>query len=73
MFEHTRTINLCDVELQVSFDYEHYIPHDNFEPGRPQWIDVGPVMAGGVDIYNLLSDEQLQRIERMISDAMVAA
>lgn len=73
MFDLTKTITLCDVELEVSYDYEPYIPHGKYEPGQPERIEIGPVMAGGVDIYLLLSDVQLQRIERAISERRAVA
>tara|TARA_R100000654_G_scaffold71224_1_gene101981 strand:- start:6610 stop:6810 length:201 start_codon:yes stop_codon:yes gene_type:complete len=62
-------INYCDVALFVKYCYEESEPQTWDYPGSPHSAEIESVTVNGVDIYDLLSVEQLHDIELLILES----
>ncbi|QDQ25314.1 hypothetical protein FNU76_02510 [Chitinimonas arctica] len=66
MLSFTRTITYCGVELNVSYDYTPPEARGAFYPGCAEEYLATRAMAGDVDIYPLLTVNQILEIERVL-------
>ena len=60
------TINYCNIELVVEYDYEEAEPQTYDYPGSPDSVVLESVEVNDVDIYDMLTIEQLYDIESII-------
>ena len=63
METHTHTLNVWGFDMEVTFDYQPPYPSSLYDPGETEYASIGPVVVGGVDIYEMLNDKQITRIE----------
>ena len=61
-------INYCDIDITVDYNYEEIEPEMYDYPGSPDSATIESVKINDVDIYDLLSIEQLYDIEGLILD-----
>ena len=72
----TRTIDIhaYDIPMSVRFDYEPgqapVLTGPHASPGYDPAVIVESVFIGGVNVYEMLSNEQLERIEDRILRAL---
>lgn len=59
-------INYCNIELDVEYCYEEAEPQAYNYPGSPSSAIIESVEVNGIDIYDMLSVEQLYDIEALI-------
>lgn len=59
-------INYCDIEMTVDYNYEEIEPEMYDYPGSSDSAVIESVKVNNVDIYDLLSIEQLYEIEGII-------
>jgi len=59
-------INYCDVALFVEYSYEEAEQQTWDYPGSPHSAYIESVTVNNIDIYDLLSEEQLHDIECLI-------
>ena len=62
----TETVNIRfrDTDLSVEGSYKEGHPGSRTNPPDPEEFEVVKVLAGGVDISNLIDDDTLREIER---------
>lgn len=61
-------INYCDIDITVDYNYEEIESEMYDYPGSPDSATIESVKINDVDIYDLLSIEQLYDIEGLILD-----
>lgn len=67
-------VTVWDIPMEVDFDYSPAESRTWDHPGSPAEASICAVLVGGVDIVEMLSDEQHQRIEEaVLSDVLEAA
>jgi len=70
----TASITYCDVPMVVEFELVKGEPTilwgDNAHPGSPDCAEISSVLIGGVEVYEMLSNDQLDRIEEKVRDDM---
>ena len=70
----TASISYCDVDLLVTYEFVKGEPPvlwgDYPHPGCPDCAEISSVLIGGVEVYEMLSNDQLDRIEEKVRDEM---
>lgn len=68
----TAEITYCEVPMTVEYEFvageAPILWGDNAHPGSPDCAEISSVLIGGVEVYEMLSHEQLDRIEEKILD-----
>ena len=58
-----RTIEVCEVDLTVTYDYSPYIAATRFDPQEGGEVEITGVTLDGTDVMQLLSDWTLEQIQ----------
>lgn len=59
-------INYCDIELVIDYVYEEAEPQTYDYPGAPDSVVLQSVEVNDVDIYEMLTVEQMYDIEGIV-------
>jgi hypothetical protein len=59
-------ITYCNIKMEVEYCYEEAEPQTYDYPGSPDSAAIESVYVGDVDIYDMLTTEQLYDIEGII-------
>lgn len=59
-------INYCNIKMEVEYCYEEAEPQTYDYPGSPSSASIESVYVSDVDIYDMLTVEQLYDIEGII-------
>jgi hypothetical protein len=62
------TVEVEDIELEVLFDYYEGHPQTRDDPPEPERLEVHGIFHGGEDIYYLLDQKVIEKIEGKIKD-----
>lgn len=63
---HKRNIRLADVDLTVFFTFERGHEATEFDPGSSDWLQIEHVVVDDIDIFHIIGDKTLERIEQEI-------
>ena len=59
-------ITYCNIKMEVEYCYEEAEPQTYDYPGSPDSATIESVYVGDIDIYDMLTIEQLYDIEEII-------